>query len=475
MMVDQHSQKDNYSTTTNTKIMNTKHFWQENSFIMLLLLIICSLLGITDPSLCAAEIIATPGGGVVETGGTNTTQFSRENSEDLLLNEIERKVVKIRPMGNPLEQISRFCTRRPSKSQIVEYYSTDTIPADAKLKAAYTEPTDQGEDQIVIDTTNNKIFSQYETIIFPEIKGYDENGTTQTEVFLILYILRKSNDGKLIVMPVNGKAIGAVANAVPTLPANTKIIRSGRAHNEVDMKTTTYACVPTKRKQYLQIFRAQIEQSTLQKIADKETDWEFSDLEEEALFDMRRGMNKSFWLGVPRIIQDADTKDIFLTGGIWWQAGRTFAYGTSPTDLQFTKEMLVDLSQVSFTGNAGNKTKIFIVGSGLMSNLSKITYDKVVNDEKIFVRYGIRFKEIVSNFGTLWLVLDESLDEMGMADKGLVFDADYLRKYAIYTLKVRDLDLRASGDKDVDARTISEISGLVLQNPEAHVKVIPLK
>ena len=71
-------------------------------------------------------------------------------------------------------------------------------------------------------------------------------------------------------------------------------------------------------------------------------------------------------------------------------------------------------------------------------------------------------------------VHDESLDEMGFADKGLIFDANYLRKISVYELKTKDLDLRKAGTKDVDARTISEISGLVLQNPDAHVKVVPI-
>lgn len=458
----------------NVSDMKRCSFIENGGLVMLLVLLVCSLLGVTDAGCLFAETIATPGGGVVEPGGANTAQFSRENSDDLLLNEIERKVVKIRPMSNPLEQIGRYATQRGSKSQVVEYYSTDTIAVDAKLKVAYTEGADNGEEQVTLDTTNNKIFSQYETLLVPGVFGYDEAGVTVTDVNLVLYVLKKADDGKLVVKPVNGKTINGTRNCMPSIPADARLIRAGRAHNETDMKTTTYACVPTKKRQYLQIFRAQIEQSTLDKIADKEADWQFSDLEEEALFDMKRGMNKSFWLGVPRLIQDADSKDVFLTGGIWWQAGKNFLYGVNAGDTQITKEMLIDLSKTAFTGNAGNKIKIFIVGSELMGNLSKITYDKVMNDEKIFTKYGIRFKEITTNFGTLWLVHDESLDEMGMSRKGLIFDADYLRKYAIYTLKTKDLDLRAAGEKDVDARTISEISGLVLQNPDAHVRVEPI-
>ncbi|RHJ77698.1 DUF5309 family protein [Parabacteroides sp. AM08-6] len=448
-----------------------KDLFKNGSFVMMLIMILCSFLGVVDAGAIGAEAVTGPTGGVVETNQVVTTQFTHENSEDLLLNDIERRVVKIRPMGNPLEQLSRYATRRKSNSQKHQYYSTDTLPVSAKVKTKFDEST--GLAQATIDTTNNGIFSKYETIIVPSVNGYTEAGV-KSEEFLVLYILDKAEDGKLIVEAVNGKKIGDNENSIPSLPADTILIRAGRAHNEIDMQTTTYACVPTKKTQYLQIFRAQIEESTLQKISDKEADWTFSDLEEEAIFDMKRGMNKSFWLGARKIIYDKSNKEVYLTGGIWWQAGKTFAYGTSSSDLQFTESMLVDLMKKAFTGNAGNKTKIFIMGSDLMANLSKIKRDRIVNDDKVVTKYGVKFKEIETNFGTLWCVHDESLDEMGFADKGLIFDANYLRKISVYELKTKDLDLRKAGTKDVDARTISEISGLVLQNPDAHVKVVPI-
>jgi len=370
--------------------------------------------------------------------------------------------------------LARFAVRRSSKSQIHEYYSTDTIPSSAKMSGVYTEETVNGAPQVTINTTNNAIFSIYETIIVPGVKGWNEAGTVQTEEFLQLYIVDKAADGKLIVKPVNGKVIGATENSMPTIADQKVLIRAGRAHNETDMRTTTYAAVPTKKKQNLQIFRAQIEESTLAKMADKEADWSFSDLEEEAIFDMKRGMNKSFWLGAKRIIYDAKKKEVFMTGGIWWQAGKTFLYGKSALDTQFDNDMLVELCKKSFTGNAGNREKIFIVGSDLMANLSKMTIDKTMNDEKTMTRWGIKFKVIETNFGTLHLVHDESLDEMGFSANGLIFDPNYLRKISVHELKTLDLDLRKSGESDVDARTISEISAIILQNPEAHVKVMPV-
>lgn len=449
-----------------------KRLVEKGGFVLLVIMMVCSVFGVTDAGAMGAEAVATTGGGVVETGKEVTTQFAREHSEDLLLNDIEKRVVKIRPMGNPLEQLARYATRRGSKSQIHQYYSTDVLPVSAKVKTAYAASA-TGDNQISLDTTNNDIFSKFETVIIPSIKGFTELGGTSEE-FLVLYIVDKAQDGKIVVRPVNGQKIGENLNCMPAIPINTELIRAGRAHNETDMQTMTYACVPTKRTQFLQIFRAQIEESTLQKISDKEVDWTFTDLEEEAIFDMKRGMNKSFWLGARRIIMDPKSKEVYLTGGIWYMGGKTFGYGKTAADLQFTEEMLVELTKTAFTGNAGNKTKIFLMGSDLMANLSKVKRDRILIDSKTHTKYGITFEEIKTNFGRLLCVHDESLDEMGFSKNGMIIDANFLRKVSVYELRTKDLDLRKAGDKDVDARTISEISGLILQNPDAHVRVVPV-
>jgi hypothetical protein len=437
---------------------------------MMTVMLLCSLLGITDAGAMTADAVAGAGGGVVDPGAINTVQFSRENSEDLILNDVERKVVKIRPMGNPLEQLSRYATRRSSHSQIHEYYSTDVLPVKTTLKTGYT-PGTTGDDHVTIDTNNNAIFSVKETIIFPSVLGYDDTGAVQTEVNFVAYVVNKASDKKLIIKPVNGRSIGGVGNSVPALPVGTPILRAGRGHNEVDMQTSAYACDPTKTRQFLQIFKCQIEETTLHKIADKEADWDFSDVEAEAIFDMKRGMNKNFLLGARRLIRDDDDRDVFLTGGIWWQAGKTFVYGNAQST-QLTFNDLVHLSEEAFTGNAGNKEKIFLTGSGLMTNLSLIKYaDTQKPSNNTFVKYGITFKEITTNFGTFWVVLDESFDEAGMYDKGLIIDPEFLRKVSIHELKAMDFDLRKSGDRNVDARTIEEISALLLQNPDAHIRV----
>jgi hypothetical protein len=446
--------------------------FRESGLFMVIILLLCTLFGIGDASCMTADVVAGASGGAINPDAIASAQFSRENSDDLLLNDIEKKVVKVRPMASPMTQLGMYASKRKATSQIQQYYMTDVLPVNATLATAYTEPdSGNGVDTVTINTSSNSIFSAKETIIFPAVNGYNDNGTAQTEQFFMAYILKKQDDGRLIIKAVNGKSIGGTSNSIPTLAANTAILRCGRAHNEIDMRTSPYAVVPTKSTQYLQIFRCQIEESTLQKIANKEVEWEFSDLEEEAVYDMKRGMSKSFLLGAKRMIQDLDNRDVYFTGGIWYQAKKEFVYGANAEGV-FTFEELVRLTETAFTKGAGNKKKYFLVGSGLMTQLSLIRYaDNQKPADKTHVRYGITFKEITTNFGTLYVVHDETFDEAGLYESGLIFDPTLLRKYSIYDLKAQDLDLRKSGEKDVDARTISEISGLVLQNPEAHIRV----
>ena len=66
---------------------------------------------------------------------------------------------------------------------------------------------------------------------------------------------------------------------------------------------------------------AQIEESLLQRLSDKEVGWTFSDQEEAAILDMRMCMERSFLFGVKnKLTLTADNKEIMLTGGIWHQA-----------------------------------------------------------------------------------------------------------------------------------------------------------
>ena len=422
----------------------------------------------------AVVVPGVTGRGVTVSDEPLTTDIPREASPDLLRNEIDQRIVKIRPMSTPIDQIMRHSEMRKSGSMVYDYYAVDTKPTKAKLSAAYTEPASSAttsHKKATLDTDNNDIFDVTETILVKGVKGYEADGTTQSKADLVLYVSKKADDGKLVVYALNGKKVESIDNVVPSIPKDTVLVRMGRAATELDVQTSQFEALPVKAQNYCQIFKMQVEQSTFQKIANKEVDWNFSDSEECAIFDMRMGMEKSFMFGVKNSIYDADKKqNVMTTGGIWWQAGKTYAYNKSKG---LTQNGLIDIMQEAFTGNAGNKRKILVGGSNFIGLINKLDVQKYVGANDDFVKWGIDFTEIRSKFGKLYVLLDEVFDDCDMSDYGFIFDPEYLTKAVHVPFDRLQLDLKKAGIRNTDAVVLTEASCACLRYPNAHMRITP--
>lgn len=441
-------------------------------FTLALLMVSCS---IADSSTTLAmAMVAGVAGGKHVVDGPLSTDVTREASPELLLNEIDSQIVKIRPMATPVDQLSRCAGAKRTGSMTVDYYNVDTKPTTATMKIANPAPNPEMDPsnytKVKIMTSNNEIFDVSDTILVQGVNGYEPDGTTYSLNDLVLYVLKKEeNDGGIWVMPVNGMKVGDTEGCVPAIPKNNTLIRMGRAASELDVMSPQFEALPQKARNFCQIFKCQVEQSTLMKMSKKEVPWNMSDQEEAAIYDMRLGMEKSFLFGVKKKLWDPSKKEnIMLTGGIWYQAGKVFNYD----DGQFTQDEVVDLMREAFTGNAGSKRKILIGGSGLIGRLNKLEYSKVVTAGENVAKWGIDFSELRSKFGTLYVLLSEVFDEVGMADNGMVIDPEYLQKYCHIPFSTEALNLKASGVRNVDALVLTEASCLVLRYPKAHMRIV---
>ncbi len=439
-------------------------FIKESGLLMILVMLVCSLFGVNG-AVTADTTVVDP----VNEG--HTVAQTRTDSSNLILDQIDNEVAKIRPFNVVLDTIGRHVkTVKNSNSQVIRHYAIDAIAVSTTLNTAHTDATAV---QIALDLVDPTIVSNDETLICVGINGYVNNTATEdTENNLMLYVIGKNAGGEPIVKAVNGKD---ATGKIPAIAKDTVIMRAGRALSETQMQTDAYSGDPTDFEQYMQKFGAQIEESTLRKIADTEVDWKFSDIEEEAIYDMRRTQNISFWKGVKGKLHISNSRskkaeDIYFTQGIWTQAqGADIELGATSTTLTTAK--LTKLMKAAFTGNESGNTKLFIYGSDLLEALENITgTTKNVDLGAKSQAYGLEFSNIVSKFGTLLGVHDKTLDDMGMADKGFVLDADFLRKWTM-GWQVKDLNFRDNGEKDVDGRSLIEICALVLKNPKAHNRV----
>ena len=413
------------------------------------------------------------------TGGATATtgiEVTETDNPELYRKEIDKRITKMRPMKTPIDQITRSATEvSKANSMIVKYYSVSTRSIKTTVKTAVTEMS-SGATSKVIEVDDATLFTATDTIRVVGVKGYKSDGVTLDTKDLMLYVVGKAEDtGYPTVIAVNGKHNSDGSNSiVPAIAANKKIIRMGRAAAEIDVETGQFYNLPTPEEQYCQVFMMQVEQSTADKMWAKEVDWNFSDMEEDSIYDMRLGMENSFLFGIKGKSKDPKKSgaDVYFTGGIWWMGGKDIALGTTTGgSTTITDNQMVDFCKTLFVGNdSGNGTKIGFAGSDMLSALAKIESErfKVVKE---FERWGLKFTSFDTNFGKLLVMHHELMNENELSNAMYVIDPEYLRKKTFRSWDRKEYDMAKLAKRDTTAVVMKEASCCYLVYPKAHARV----
>lgn len=468
------------------KIMKRKNLFQAigSILVMLIAVLASSFTGVSMSVATAmggdAQDMGDGGKTVSDAvgGATATTGMEQTGEEDpdFYSKEVDKRITKMRPMRTPIDQITRSATTiSKSGSMIVQYYSVSTRPIKTTVKAQVNAMT-SGQASTTVQVDDSSIFSITDTIRVVGVKGFKPDGSTQDTKDLMLYVVGKNDEtGYPIVIAINGKKNSDNSNSlVPQIAANTKIIRMGRAASEIDVETGQFYNLPTPEEQYCQKFMMQVEQSTFDKMWDKKVDWNFSDMEEDGIYDMRLGMENSFLFGIKAKGKDPKKSgaDVYFTGGIYWMAGKDMAVGTEAESVvTITDDQMVDFLKDLFTGNdSGNGTKIGFAGSDMLAALAKMKSErfKVVKE---FERWGLKFTSFDSNFGKLLVMHHELMDANEKSDEMFVIDPEYLRKKTFKTWNRKEYDMEKLAKRDTRAVVMSEASCVYLVYPKAHARV----
>lgn len=200
------------------------------------------------------NIVAGSNGGQHIGGAAATTSNIGAASPELLRNSIDRRIVKVRPMSTPIDQLTRCASTRPASAMTVEYYSVDTKLTEASTIEASenTVGTDRGDGihSYVLKTDADNIFDVSETILVPGVEGVDGP--------LVLYVLNRPQDGGIEVVPVNGPEATSLTGAyksLPIIPKGSRLVRMGRAATELDVQTAQFSAMPRKARNNCQIFK----------------------------------------------------------------------------------------------------------------------------------------------------------------------------------------------------------------------------
>jgi hypothetical protein len=296
--------------------------------------------------------------------------------------------------------------------------------------------------------------------LFPTINGGDGE-------MLVGYVVEKDVKNRQLTFTISEEQMtaGGDGKTIPAIPAETVIYSLGRAAGELDVKTPAISYIPKPSRGYCQIFMAQIAQSTYEKMMDKKVKFDVNEIEEQALYEYRVRMEGSFLFGKKGKVYNPTTNNyVYMTDGITRQIKKRETIDTSKGDAE-----LIRVMKEIFTKNSGAKERVLLAGADFVEKMSTFsTVQKQLEAGNTEVVWGITWKKIESNFGSLLLVHHELLDQYGWSDKAIVLDPQYLKKWQISNFEKKEYDGKELAIMNGNFTVFREVCGVAVYNPDAH-------
>ena len=438
------------------------------------------------------------GGGKGVQGADSETQ-SREIMEgekdlDFFQAQFDKHIVEMKLESCPIDQILRAQARvNKSDSMRVKYYSVGQQSILTTLNESIQETSNGVAHSI--KPTNPAVFGLMDTIIFPDIKGYKEDGTTrETLKPLMVRVTAIGDDTYPLVIAMNGKKNDALGNRwdLPAIPEGSKMVRLGRAAGEKDVETGAYYQLPEKDEQYCQRFIMQVEQSIIRRMQKTVVDWDFTRQERNAMDDMRGGIERSGLFGIKNLTTHRACGNIYTTGGIFWEAGKDIELGHWQKKLDNAgnpikddsgkdvyeyaideKELVAFVAEAIKDAGNGSRTKMLFVDNLIYQAFTNLRSNKriITQTEKDYQNWHLDF-ESFSVMGTKILVYrHDAFNYMGMDGRAFLLDARYLDKWVFGDWKRKHYNLDELFIRNAEAVVMEEYSCWVLAFPNAHARV----
>nr|WP_298672894.1 hypothetical protein [uncultured Prevotella sp.] len=349
-----------------------------------------------------------PGSGVA---GANTQTQSQSIVEDQFKDldyyqkQINKRITEMQLESCPVDQILRSAARiNHSSSIVVKYYQIGQRPITSTLSADIAATNDGVAH--AIKPANNSVFSEMDTILFPSIMGYQDDGTRETLRPLMVQVVARDATNYPMVIALNGKKNTTQGNHwdLPDIPAGTLMLRLGRAAAESDVETDSYYQLPEASEQYCQRFIMQAEESIIERMSAKIVDWDFSKQERVAMDDMRNGIERSGLFGIKSKTRYGKMGNIYTTGGIYWVAGKDIQLGHwQPKTEKGADGSQVPVTLTTYTGSDGKSYSLedltqltgkYYVTSSLANGAATDASILVTQGSKNIYEYAISEQEL---------------------------------------------------------------------------------
>ena len=446
------------------------------SILSVLLMAAAAVLGADGSFAMAVEIAGTESGGEVtpdvqteatlraaaqeDTQGLDTqlqgksTTATDARDAKLEAEDIDPKVARFRPFRFPIEwYIANKCQQVKSKSyEHTHFRSGATVLEDTTndsltfAKATVSVACSKFENLGAALTECSQVF-------VPGVDGYAADGTT-VDGDLSLYVV-SNDDENVKLVALNPKGSGSI-----TVPAGTKFVVAATACSESQMLVAPESYLPEADTLFLQKKIANVIITDEWKEQAKKVEFITRDVLHNGLYNFKRKCARTHWLGRQGRL-DVKVKELngnreatYFERGILRQIPNVLPYNGKA----FSLDDFMAMTRMQFAKNSENNYAVAFCGLNAHQRIQAFAYNTSVHNGSIkfeeVTEMGINVSRWHDSLGTLEIVYDPTLDDIGREDDIAIIDIQNAVRYYKRNEKQEKQDMKTSGEHREAERTI---------------------
>lgn len=262
-----------------------------------------------------------------------------------------------------------------------------------------------------------------------------------------------------------------------TIASGTTLYRAGVACDQHVAMTEDPQAMPTKDYNLCQRFLCTVSENMYQRLQDKEVEYGLNDFKDQALYDHRLDMEKATLFGGGSVdgenfVDPTSNRRVLHMRGL---AAFDIQHIEQLTDNSghAAEEIDVFLNRVMesmFAVNNGSAERLLLYGAEFGTALANSKWwQKQLEANSTEIKWGVTWKNIESNFGSLRAVMDPALSLTGPYSKcAFIVDPAHVRLVEQVPLTERKLDLQKAGVSNTNDIVLEESVTLEVTNPKSH-------
>lgn len=392
---------------------------------------------------------------------------------DVNKNSVSQKLAKIMPSRTPIDSMLRNIGTGSCKSDKYEFFSIVARGIKAVVGATVEAAASIDKSTTITLSSGANCLSKDGDLLVPNYKVANGVASVVTKGVALRPLV-------IHIVDIEGDVITVVGvNApVPAFAKDTVLYRMANAADQQIAMSQDPQSVPTKDYNYCQRNLCTVSENAFQALQEKEVQFSMAELKEQALYDFRMQAEMSAIFGADALAGEnfRDTKTrkrkLHMRGLVDFPI-QDIDFSQTDYSTVDIAEKLNEMCEDAFAGNNGSEERLFIYGPEVATMMANSkAWQKRMDAAKTEVKWGVKWKLIETNFGTLRGVMQPAFGLLGGYSKcAVIIDPANIRRVEQVALNSRNLDLKSAGISNSNDVVLEEAFTLEVTNPKTHAFV----